>query len=109
MYFMVDVGETIFWWIGLIFIIGLGIWYLCLNLSNYIDNIRCVKSEKRKSKNLESNKEKAIEIIDEFEDLLAINDIKIPNVDREGNEDEACIYGSDYYSLEESIIEILNK
>ncbi len=109
MYFMIDVGETIFFGIGLIFMIGLGIWYLCLNLGDYMDDKRCAKNIKIKSKNREKNREKAIEIIDKFEDLLSINDIKIPNADREENEDEACIYGSDYYNLEKAIIEILSK
>lgn len=55
-----------------------------------------------------NNKEIAIKIIDEFEELLAKNDIKIPSKDREGAEDEACIYGTEYYELEDSIIDILN-
>ena len=109
MYFVIDVVETISFCLFLILMIVFCIWYLCLNLDDYIDNIKHTKKQKRQSKQLEINKEKAIEIIDEFEDLLVVNDIKIPNADREGNEDEACIYGSDYYNLEESIIEILNR
>ena len=109
MYFGIDVVEIISFYIFLIFIIGFCIWYLCLNLGDYIDNIKHTKKQKRQSKQLEINKEKAIEIIDEFEDLLVVNDIKIPNADREENDDEACIYGSDYYNLEKSIIEILNR
>ena len=36
------------------------------------------------------------------------NDIKIPNEERCGNEDEGCIYGTDYYNLEDKIAEILD-
>lgn len=106
MYFVVNVLELISFCIFLLFIVGFGLWYLYLNLSDYINNIKHTKKQK---KQIEINKEKATEIIDKFEDLLAINDIKIPNKEREGNEEEACIYGSDYYNLEESIIEILNR
>ena len=109
MYFVIDVVGIISFCICLLSIIGFCIWYLCLNLGDYIDNIKHTKKQKKQPKQLDINKEKAIEIIDEFEDLLVVNDIKIPNADREGNEDEACIYGSDYYNLEESIIEILNR
>ena len=56
-----------------------------------------------------NNKRLAIQIIDDFEQLLDQKNIKIPNIDRKGNEDEACIYGSDYYNLEDSIIEILSR
>lgn len=109
MYYMIDVGKTIFTGIGLIIIVGIGIWCLCINLGDYIDDMRKAAQRKRRMQNDEINKEKAIEIINEFEKLLNMKDIKIPNRDREGNEDEACIYGRDYYKLEESIIEILDK
>lgn len=49
----------------------------------------------------------AILILNAFEDVLAEHDIKIPDVEREGEEDEACIYGSTYYELEDKITEIL--
>ena len=49
----------------------------------------------------------AIKIIDLFEELLAEYDIQIPNDEREGEEYEACIYGSDYYALEDNITELL--
>ena len=49
----------------------------------------------------------AIKIIKEFEELLNKNDIKIPDKFREGDEDEACIYGETYYKLEDKIKEIL--
>lgn len=58
---------------------------------------------------MEKNKEIAIKIIDKFEELLARYDIKIPSNDRQKNEDESCIFGKEYYDLESSIINILNK
>ena len=105
MYFIVDAVEIISFCIFLIFVIVFCIWDLC----DYINNIKHNKNQRKQLKLLKSNREKSIEIIDEFEDLLTINNIKIPNKDRKENEDEACIYGSDYYNLEDSIIKILNR
>ena len=49
----------------------------------------------------------AIQILDEFEEVLAGKGIKIPSNDREGREEEACIYGREYYELEDTIVDIL--
>jgi hypothetical protein len=49
----------------------------------------------------------AIEILDEFEELLDRKGIMIPSEDREGREEEACIYGTEYYELEDVITDIL--
>ena len=46
-------------------------------------------------------------IIDMFEDLLAEYNIVIPNDERDEVEDAACIYGDDYYALEDQITEFL--
>ena len=51
----------------------------------------------------------AAEIIDVFEDLFVKLNIVIPDSDREGNKDEARIYGSTYYELEDSITKILRE
>lgn len=48
-------------------------------------------------------------IIDKFEELLNKYDIILPNEDREGNEDEAAIYGTDYYQLEDEITNLLER
>ena len=56
---------------------------------------------------MEKTRELAIQILEEFEDLLAEHNIIIPDEDREGNEEEACLYGSTYYSLEDKITELL--
>lgn len=55
----------------------------------------------------EKAREIAIRILDEFEELLAAKGIKIPSGDREGREEEACLYGSEYYELEDAIVGVL--
>lgn len=59
--------------------------------------------------NQERARRLAIAIIDEFEDLLAEKDILIPSADREGREEEACIYGSEYWRLEDTFTDMLAK
>jgi hypothetical protein len=56
---------------------------------------------------MEKAREIAIKIIDEFEELLEAKNITIPSEDREGNVEEARIYGSPYYMLEERITSIV--
>ena len=51
----------------------------------------------------------AFAIIGDFEELLSEHDIMLPSADREGLEDEACIYGSEYDVLEDGIVEILRR
>lgn len=51
----------------------------------------------------------AIGILDMFENLLEENDITIPDKEREGNEEEARLYGDSYYSLEDGIVAILDE
>jgi len=48
------------------------------------------------------------QIMETFEQLLDEYNISIPSEDREGLEDEARIYGSEYYELEDKIRRILN-
>lgn len=52
-------------------------------------------------------KEYANAILDCFEELLDEKGIDIPSDDREGNEDEARIYGIEYYDLEDKVIGLL--
>lgn len=47
------------------------------------------------------------EIADIFDSLLADNDIIVPDEDREGNEDEAPLYGATYSDFEDGITEQL--
>ena len=49
----------------------------------------------------------AIMILDIFEGMLADKGIIIPDEDREGEEDEGCLYGTTYYELEDQITELL--
>ena len=58
---------------------------------------------------IEKEREIAIEIIKEFEELLGRKGIQIPSQDREGNPEEACLYGSEYYELEDGVTDILKK
>lgn len=51
----------------------------------------------------------AILILDLFEEMLSDKNIMIPDDDREGGEDEACLYGSTYYDLEDRITDLINK
>ena len=51
----------------------------------------------------------ADDIIDIFEDLLDKLDIALPDEWREGEEDEARIFGDTYYGLESKIVERLRK
>lgn len=49
----------------------------------------------------------AIMILDIFEGMLDDKGIIVPDEDREGDEDEACLYGTTYYELEDEITELL--
>ncbi len=51
----------------------------------------------------------AAAICDLFEELLDEHRIDIPDEAREGNEEEAHLYGETYYNLEDSILELLHK
>ena len=58
---------------------------------------------------IDKSREIAIQIIDEFEELLSQKGIQIPSQDREGKPEEACLYGSEYYELEDGVTDILKK
>ncbi len=49
----------------------------------------------------------AIRVLDEFEELLAGKSVMLSSDDREGRDEEACIYGSEYYELEDAITDLL--
>ena len=51
----------------------------------------------------------AADIIDIFEELLDRLDITLPDKWREGEEDEARIFGDTYYELEDKIVERLKR
>lgn len=52
-------------------------------------------------------REFAAEIVDIFEDFLDNKGIEIPNEDKEGDEGEAIIYGTDWDSLMYEVIHVL--
>jgi hypothetical protein len=54
-------------------------------------------------------RELAFAITEDLEELLAEHDIMVPSADREGREEEVCIYGAEYYLLEDAITDILVK
>jgi len=57
--------------------------------------------------NADKARQVAIQILDEFEELLDEKGIMIPSDDREGREAEACLYGTEYYRLEDTIADML--
>jgi len=58
---------------------------------------------------MDKARKKATKILDLFEDLLHQKGIKIPSDDREGRPEEACIYGTEYYDLEDAIAEVIRR
>ena len=57
---------------------------------------------------MDDTRELAISIIEKFEELLNKHSIKLPNEERQGDKNEASIYGKDYFDLEDEITELLN-
>lgn len=51
----------------------------------------------------------AATIIDLFEDLLEKNNVTLPDIYRMGDPDETRIFGDTYYTLEDSIVRILER
>lgn len=90
--------------IKLLIILGTGIYCIGIKMKYFIED-----KIYEKKQNSDKAKEVAADIINQFEHLLSKNNIIIPNEDREGNNDEACIYGKDYYDLEDYIIDVLKK
>ena len=56
---------------------------------------------------MDTKREYAIAIVDLFEELLDEKEIDIPSDDREGYDEEARIYGTEYYDLEDAVYELL--
>ena len=67
------------------------------------------KEEGNTMNNTNSLIDTADDIIDIFEELLDRLDITLPDKWREGEEDEARIFGDTYYELESKIVERLRK
>lgn len=58
---------------------------------------------------MDKNRQTAILILGKFEKLLDKYNITIPDEHRMGEPDEACLYGAEYYRLEDEITDLLNK
>lgn len=58
---------------------------------------------------MEKNRQTAILILDIFEQLLDKYDIMIPDEHRMGEDDEACLFGANYYALEDEITNLLDR
>ena len=56
---------------------------------------------------MEKERELAIEIINEFEELLNKYEIKIPDEERKGSEEESKIFGTNYWALEDKVTEMI--
>ena len=67
------------------------------------------KEEENTMKNTNNLTNTADDIIDIFEELLDRFDITLPDEWREGEENEARIFGDTYYELENKIVERLKK
>lgn len=98
MFYIINMDTVI----SLLIVIFLLFFYLLTKLIYHFIEIY-EKSKRRRAREL------AITIMERFEQMLSNKNIKIPNENRENKKDEACIYGSDYYDLEDSITEILEE
>lgn len=78
------------------------------DIKNYYEDLN--KQEEGNTMNTTNNLiDTADDIIDIFEELLDSLDITLPDKWREGEEDEARIFGDTYYELENKIVERLRK
>jgi len=78
------------------------------DIKNYYEELN--KKEEEEVMNTNDNlTNTADDIIDIFEGLLDELDITLPDKWREGEEDEARIFGDTYYELEAKIVERLRK
>ena len=78
------------------------------NIKDYYEELN--RKEEGNTMNTTNNLiDTADDIIDIFEELLDRLDITLPDKWREGEEDEARIFGDTYYELENKIVERLRK
>lgn len=77
-------------------------------IKDYYEDLN--RQEEKNTMNITNNLiDTADDIIDIFEELLDRLDITLPDKWREGEEDEARIFGDTYYELENKIVERLKK
>ena len=78
------------------------------DIKDYYEDLN--RQEEKNKMNVTNNLiDTADDIIDIFEELLDRLDITIPDKWREGEENEARIFGDTYYELENKIVERLRK
>jgi len=82
-----------------------GIQYLAYETDTRKNNKKKQKRKERMNKT-KIKREWLLEIIDIFENFLDEKNIKIDNPEKEGNEDEAIIFGSDCDHLEHDLIDL---
>lgn len=75
-----------------------GLWWL-----NFVGYIKVKEYNRRHNKRKINTHEVAANIVDEFEELLDVHGITLPDKWREGGEDEARIYGATYDALLENV------
>lgn len=80
----------------------------CEQAGEYVTVLK-EKGEEDLCLHMSENRKKAIEIMEIFEEFLEDKDITIPSDDREGNENEARIFGTEYYQLEDEITQYLDE
>ena len=78
--------------------------------SNYSNSVNCYENtySDQEPKTIKL-REYSVDICELFEDLLEENDISIPDEEREGEPNEARIYGTTYADLEYRVLNILNE
>ena len=77
---------------------------------NYSNSVNCYENaySDQEPKTIKL-REYSVDICEQFEDLLEENDITIPDDEREGEPNEARIYGKTYSCLEYDVLNILNE
>lgn len=78
--------------------------------SNYSNSVNCYENtySDQEPKTIKL-REYSVDICELFEDLLEENDITIPDEEREGEPNEARLYGTTYADLEYRVLNILNE
>lgn len=80
------------------------------NYSNSVSTLNCYENtySDQEPKTIKL-REYSVDICELFEDLLEEHDITIPDDEREGEPDEARLYGTTYADLEYKVLNILNE
>ena len=80
------------------------------NYSNSMSILNCYENtySEQEPKTIKL-REYSVDICELFEDLLEEHDITIPDDEREGEPDEARLYGTTYSCLEYDVLNILNE